>query len=202
MFHFRRDDNNGFFRYSSVMGGGSSETPLSSSATKPPASHNKSPKEPSIEIEPNLSYVTFISISLGAVSAGMLGGVYAVTRREKMKIRKQPTTAMMVAYKALVYGTFLCVGTFGAVFAGISYFTPVKTPTDFAAYARGVGRKWFPPKELTESEKQQSEEVAKDFQSFVDSVWDNYVKEEEEKNLKKEKEEVDDIELEDSDDES
>lgn len=62
--------------------------------------------------DPSLHY--FYISAIGALSFGMLGGVYRVFKQENFKfVPRVHGPGVVVATKALMYGTALCFGTFG-----------------------------------------------------------------------------------------
>lgn len=79
---------------------------------------------------------TVLVSGLGFLGLGMLGGVYRVFHNEKVKFdSKTHGPPMRVASRALLYGTLLCLGTFGV--AG-SIFVNVSGVKTFRQFGRLV----------------------------------------------------------------
>lgn len=124
-----------------------------------------------VEKQKELSKTTFFAGSLAVFSSGMLFGVYRVLKQEKGTI-KGNMTPLMVACKALAWGTVLCLGTFAGAGAAFSYATNVTTIKEFDVWAKAAGKKLnLPVPKVDAKEQEESEEIEKQLTMFFDSLW-------------------------------
>lgn len=118
------------------------------------------------------SKTTFFAGSLSVFGGGLLFGVYRVFRKEKTKIDiKSQRPHVLLAFRALGWGTALCFGTFAAAGAAFSYVTKITTLQEFDAWARDVGTVVPVPKVAETSQtKAETKELEDDLNRFVESI--------------------------------
>ena len=119
-----------------------------------------------------ISKPTFLAGSVGAFSAGLLFGVWRVTRKEQTRITvKTHRPQILFALSALGWGTVLCLGTFGLAGAIFSYSTGVTTISEFDSWAKTVGRGMNIPKPLeTEKSQAESRQIESDLNKFFETI--------------------------------
>lgn len=119
-----------------------------------------------------ISKSAFLTGSVGAFSAGMLLGVWRVTRKEQTRITvKTHRPQILFALSALGWGTVLCLGTFGLAGAVFSYSTGVTTIREFDSWAKRAGRSLNIPTPIeTEKSRAESRQIENDLNTFFDSI--------------------------------
>ena len=118
-----------------------------------------------------ISKTGFFAGSLGMFGSGLLFGVYRVFKKEKSKLDiKSQRPHVMLAVRALGWGTALCFGTFAAAGATFSYVTKVTTLQGFDKWAREVGLSVPMPKiEVDANAQAETKQLEDDLNSFVES---------------------------------
>ena len=118
------------------------------------------------------SKTTFFAGSLGVFASGLLFGVYRVCKKEKTTIDiKANRPHVMLAVRALGYGTALCFGAFAAAGAAFSYTTKITTLSEFDTWARKIGEGVPVPKVIENEEtKEETKELEDSLNKFVESV--------------------------------
>lgn len=115
---------------------------------------------------------TFFAGSLAVFGGSLLFGVYRVMKKEDAKISiKTHKPEVMLAFKALAYGTALCIGAFAAAGATFSYTTKVTTLKEFDVWARKVGMIVPVPKVIEDAQsKAEADEFEQELNRMVESV--------------------------------
>jgi hypothetical protein len=118
------------------------------------------------------SKTSFLVGSMGVFAAGSLFGVYRVFKKEKTTLNiKAQRPHVMLALRALGWGTALCFGTFAAAGATFTYVTKVTTLQEFDTWARKVGLSVPIPQIIeTQESKAEAKELEDDMNNFVESV--------------------------------
>jgi len=94
-----------------------------------------SPPSPFLELPDKQ---TFFALSFGVFSAGVLGGVWHVMRRERFKFDiRAHRTPFAIASRALFLGTALCFGSFAAGTAALVTTTGITSFEEFAMSLEG-----------------------------------------------------------------
>lgn len=114
---------------------------------KPSSSPNDPDRRPSPLFE-TPSLTAFYAGSLGIFSLGTLVGVYRVyklSKKENLTIPKgSGANASVVAARALLYGTALCLGTFSGAAALFAYTSKITTPEEFRKATKSVIGRYLP----------------------------------------------------------
>lgn len=115
---------------------------------------------------------TFFAGSLAVFGGSLLFGVYRVMKKEDARISiKTHKPEVMLAFKALAYGTMLCVGAFAAAGATFSYTTKVTTLQEFDVWAKRVGMSVPVPKIAEDAQsKAETDEFENELNKMVESV--------------------------------
>lgn len=103
--------------------------------------------------KPSMFEVTVISV--GALSAGFVGGVWYQFRKSKFKFNMQEHhNELRFAGKALLAGTVLCFGTFGVLTSAFMLTTGVSSFLEFSYFMKSTfqGRKIDGPSEEVKKE--------------------------------------------------
>lgn len=118
------------------------------------------------------SRTTFFAGSLSVFGGSLLFGVYRVFKKEKTKLDiKAQRPHVMLALRALGYGTALCLGAFAAAGAAFSYTTKVTTLQEFDTWARRVGTSVpIPRVEESSASVAEAKELENDLNMFVESI--------------------------------
>lgn len=115
-----------------------------------------------------VSRTGFFTGSLAMFGGGLLFGVYRVFKKEKTRLDiKTQKPQVMIAFKALAYGTALCFGAFAAAGAVFTYTTKVTTAKEFDTWARKWGALVPVPRVEPTVE---SEQEAKEVEALVASI--------------------------------
>jgi hypothetical protein len=118
------------------------------------------------------SKTSFLVGSMSVFAAGSLFGVYRVFKKEKTTLNiKAQRPHVMLALRALGWGTALCFGSFAAAGAAFTYVTKVTTLQEFDVWARQVGLSVPMPQIIeTQESKAEAKELEDDMNKFVESV--------------------------------
>jgi hypothetical protein len=126
----------------------------------------------------------FFAGSLGVFSTGMMAGVFIAMRHLKEKenfhfdMRKHKLPAVMAA-RALVYGTILCVGTFGVLGSLFCYANDIRNVREFDTYMR-TNLKFFEPPVNKDPDVQRENELIGKLteEQQMEYVWKKYFEDE------------------------
>ncbi|KAJ1442000.1 hypothetical protein B484DRAFT_390433 [Ochromonadaceae sp. CCMP2298] len=126
-----------------------------------------------------ISKTGFFAGSLGVFSSGMLFGVYRVMRKEDAKLSHiAQRSQVMLAMRALGWGTVLCLGSFMGAGALFSYTTKVTTFQGFDHWMKGIGTGLniptpHAPKDAAAAAADilEVQQLEKDMEDFINTVW-------------------------------
>ena len=122
----------------------------------------------------------FLGVSLGMFGRGMVGGVAYIFRQEKVKFdRHTHGRPALVAARALLYGTILACGTFGAGLGLFVKFTGITNVKQFGQVATALVRPLY-QEPTGEQIATNNEEVTE-----IENMFDSYFKTDDKKSNNK-----------------
>ena len=160
--------------------------------------HDNTSNSLSLENPYETSMFTWLTGSLGMLCGGTVIGVGIAMRHMKnhenfqFNMAKHRTPVMM-ATRALMYGTALSIGSFGVGMASFLYITDIKTPQEFALYMKKTLKPFETPATKDPLLQKEIELVSRlDEEHQLKYLWSQYfteAHEEVDKRLKEDEEE-------------